>query len=136
MVLMGQGIKNAFPRDYRGNVTADIPMMRNVRDYTSFPLLVNISAGFPGTKEWVQQVNSRFHLPMVRVTAAAPRVLPVPPIGPLLGLLGGMAGRPSRRREEDGDPRDGHDRWPHLRRCALASNSCNGAREGDGVNLT
>lgn len=94
MVLMGQGIKNAFPRDYRGNVTSTLPLMMEVRDYSSFPMLVNISAGFPGTKEWVQQVNSRFHLPMVAgVTAvSAPEYYPYLQSGQLRGMLGGMAG--------------------------------------------
>src|SRR5262245_48845532 len=40
MVLMGQGIANAFPNDYRGNVTRSLPIMKGVRDYSSFPLLV------------------------------------------------------------------------------------------------
>ena len=94
MVLMGQGIKNAFPRDYRGNETKRIPLMENVRDYSSFPLLVNISAGFPGTKEWVQQVQSRFHLPMVSgcTAVSAPEYYPYLQSHQLKGLLGGMAG--------------------------------------------
>lgn len=94
MVLMGQGIANAFPRDYRGNETRSLPIMQRIRDYTSFPLLVNISAGYPGTKEWVQQVQSRFHLPMVAgVTAvSAPEYYPYLQSGQLQGLLGGMAG--------------------------------------------
>jgi len=94
MVLMGQGIKNAFPRDYRGNPTSTIPLMKNVRDYSSFPLMVNISAGFPGTKEWVQQVQSRFHLPMVSgcTAVSAPEYYPYLQSGQLQGLLGGMAG--------------------------------------------
>lgn len=94
MVLMGQGIKNAFPRDHRGTPTSEIPVLRNVRDYGSFPLLVNISAGFPGTKEWVQQVQSRFHLAMVSgcTAVSAPEYYPYLHSGQLLGLLGGMAG--------------------------------------------
>ena len=94
MVLMGQGILNAFPKDYRGNDTRSMPIMRGVRDYSSFPMLVNISSGYPGTKEWVQQVQSRFHLPMVAgVTAvSAPEFYPYLQSGQLLGLLGGMAG--------------------------------------------
>jgi hypothetical protein len=94
MVLMGQGIANAFPRDYSGGDTRSYPIMRNVRDYASFPLLVNISAGYPGTKEWVQQVQARFRLPMVAgVTAvSAPEYYPYLQSGQLLGLLGGMAG--------------------------------------------
>jgi len=94
MVLMGQGIANAFPKDYRGNDTRSLPLMRGVRDYSSFPLLVSISAGYPGTKEWVQQVQSRFHLPMVSgcTAVSAPEYYPYLQSGQLLGLLGGMAG--------------------------------------------
>ena len=94
MVLMGQGVANAFPKDYMGNDTRSMPIMRNVRDYSSFPMLVNISSGYPGTKEWVQQVQGRFHLPMVAgVTAvSAPEYYPYLQSGQLKGLLGGMAG--------------------------------------------
>lgn len=94
MVLMGQGVANAFPRDYSGGNTRSYPIMRNVRDYASFPLLVNISAGYPGTKEWVQQVQARFHIKMVSgVTAvSAPEFYPYLQSGQLQGLLGGMAG--------------------------------------------
>jgi len=94
MVLMGQGIANAYPRDYAGTPTRDLPIMRRVSDYSSFPLLVSISAGYPGTKEWVQQVEGRFHLPMVAgVTAVgAPEFYPYLQSGQLRGLLGGMAG--------------------------------------------
>jgi hypothetical protein len=94
MVLMGQGVINAFPRDYRGVETRSYPIMERVRDYSSFPLLISISAGYPGTKEWVQQVHSRFNIPMVAgVTAvSAPEYYPYLQSGQLLGLLGGMAG--------------------------------------------
>lgn len=94
MQVMGQGIANAFPRDHKGRATRSLPIMKGVRDYSSFPLLVSISSGYPGTKEWVQQVQSRFHLPMVAgVTAvSAPEYYPYLQSGQLLGLLGGMAG--------------------------------------------
>src|SRR5437867_3739768 len=85
---------NAFPRDCRGHDAHGLPVMRRVRGYTSFPLLVNISSGYPGTKEWVQQVQARFHLPMVAgVTAvSAPEYYPYLQSGQLRGMLGGMAG--------------------------------------------
>ena len=94
MVLMGKGVANAFPQDERANATASLPMMRDVRDYSSFAMLVNISSGYPGTKEWVQQVNSRFHLPMVSgcTAVSAPEYYPYLQAGQLQGLLGGMAG--------------------------------------------
>jgi len=91
---MGQGIANAFPRDYHGHDSRSLPIMQHVRDYSSFPLLVNISAGYPGVKEWVQQVQGRFHLPMVAgcTAVSAPEFYPYLQSGQLLGLLGGMAG--------------------------------------------
>jgi hypothetical protein len=94
MVLMGQSIVSAFPRDNTGAPTTSFPIMRGIRDYTSFPLLVSISAGYPGTKEYVQQVQGRFHLKMVAgVTAvSAPEYYPYLQSGQLHGLLGGMAG--------------------------------------------
>jgi len=54
----------------------------------------DISAGYPGTKEWVQQVQSRFHLPMVSgcTAVSAPEYYPYLQSGQLRGLLGGMAG--------------------------------------------
>jgi len=94
MVLMGKGIANAFPQDQRANSTASLPLMKSVRDYSSFALLVNISAGYPGTKEWVQQVNSRFHLPMISgcTAVSTPEYFPYLQSGQLRGLMGGMAG--------------------------------------------
>jgi hypothetical protein len=113
MVLMGQGVANAFPRDYQGKDTRTQPIMRRVRDYGSFPMLVSISAGYPGTKEWVQQVQARFHIPMVAgVTAvSAPEYYPYLQSGQLLGLLGGMAGAAEyeKVREEKGSATKGMD---------------------------
>jgi hypothetical protein len=92
MVLMGRSIASAFPRDYHGTDVHRLPLMRRVRDYSSFPLLVSLSAGTPGTREWVQQVQGRFHLPVVAgVTAAsAPDLYPYLQAGQLRGLLAGM----------------------------------------------
>ncbi len=113
MVLMGQGIANAFPRDHRGNVTRSLPLMTKVRDYSTFPLLVNISAGYPGTKEWVQQVNTRFQLPMVSgcTAVSAPEYYAYLQAGQLSGLLGGMAGAAEyeKIREEKGSATKGMD---------------------------
>jgi hypothetical protein len=85
---------NHFSTCQRANATASLPLMKDVRDYSSFAMLVNISSGYPGTKEWVQQVNSRFHLPMVSgcTAVSAPEYYPYLQSGQLRGLLGGMAG--------------------------------------------
>jgi hypothetical protein len=94
MVLMGQSIPGIFPRDHNGRDVTRLPIMRSARNYSSCALLVSISVGYPGTKEYVQQVQGRFHIPVIGgVTAvSAPTLYPYLQTGQLSGLLGGMAG--------------------------------------------
>jgi hypothetical protein len=94
MSRMGQSIPETFPVDQRGVAVGKIPVMNGIKNFRDFKLLVNISAGYPGTKEWVQQVVSRYHIPMVAAVTAvsAPEYYPYLQTGQLSGLLGGMAG--------------------------------------------
>lgn len=113
MVLMGAGFVSAFPQDQRAVATAGMPIMHEIRDYSKVDLLVNIGAGYPGTKEWVQQVNSRFHLPMVAgcTAVSTPEFYPYLQSGQLKGLLGGMAGAAEyeKLRDEKGTATRGMD---------------------------
>lgn len=113
MALMGQGVANAFPRDYRNNETRSLTIMKSVTDYSSFALLVSISAGYPGTKEWVQQVQRRYEIPMISgcTAVSAPEYYPYLQSGQLQGLLGGMAGAAEyeKTREEKGSATRGMD---------------------------
>lgn len=94
MSQMGSSIPRTFPTDRSGTPVDRIPVMKGVENFEQIALLVNISAGYPGTKEWVQQIVSRYHVPMVAgVTAvSAPEYYPYLQAGQLQGLLGGMAG--------------------------------------------
>ena len=94
MSQMGSSIPRTFPTDRRGVPIVQLPAMKGVENYQQIALLVSVSAGYPGTKEWVQQVVSRYHVPMVAgVTAvSAPEYYPYLQAGQLQGLLGGMAG--------------------------------------------
>jgi hypothetical protein len=94
MSRMGLSIPGTFPVDIRGVPVDSIPVMQGIRNYNDFALLVNISAGYPGTKEWVQQVVSRYHIAMVAAVTAvsAPEYYPYLQTRQLHGLLGGMAG--------------------------------------------
>ena len=94
MSSMGSSIPRTFPIDRRGVSVSEIPVMKGIENFQHIALLVSVSAGYPGTKEWVQQVVSRFHVPMVAgVTAvSAPEYYPYLQAGQLQGLLGGMAG--------------------------------------------
>lgn len=94
MSQMGSSIPTTFPTDRAGTPVSRIPVMKGIENFSQIRLLVSISAGFPGTKEWVQQIVSRYHVPMVAgVTAvSAPEYYPYLQAGQLQGLLGGMAG--------------------------------------------
>jgi hypothetical protein len=94
MVEMGTSIPGLFPRDFYLTPVEELPLMRKISNFADIAFLVSISAGTPGTREWVQQVQSRFDVPMgAGVTAvSAPNFYPYMESGQLLGLLGGMAG--------------------------------------------
>lgn len=94
MVSMGESIPKTFPTDYHGTKVEDLPIMQGVKNFSDLAMIINISAGVPGTKEWVLQVQSRFHIKLVSGTTAvsAPEFYPYLQSGQLVGLLGGMKG--------------------------------------------
>lgn len=94
MVAMGTSIPNTFPNDYTGKLVSQIPIMQGVTNFRDVTMLVNISAGYPGTKEWVQQVQARYQLTLVSgcTAVSAPEYYPYYQAKQLAGLLGGMKG--------------------------------------------
>jgi hypothetical protein len=91
---MGRSIREAFPRDHYQTPIEQLPIMREVQNYASFPLLVNISSGYPGTKEYVQYVESRFAIPLISGSSAVsvPEYSAYYTSGQLRGLLTGITG--------------------------------------------
>ncbi len=94
MLGMGASIPNTFPTDYSGQPVRDIPLMQEVRNFQDIAFVMEISAGTPGTREWVQQVQGRFDVALGSgVTAvSAPNFYPYVQSGQLVGLLGGLKG--------------------------------------------
>jgi hypothetical protein len=91
---MGASIRNVFPRDIRGTQTSDIPIMQDVRDFSNVDFVFNLSAGYPGTVEWVQVAADRYGVLLGAGNTAvqAPLAYPYLGAGQLVGLLGGMKG--------------------------------------------
>lgn len=91
---MGESIPGVFPQDYRGTPLAELAAMQGIQSLKDFDLIINISAGTPGTKEWVQLAQSRYSLKMAAACTAvsAPDYIPYYQSGQLVGLSGGMAG--------------------------------------------
>jgi hypothetical protein len=94
MVQLGQDIQSVYPQDHSGRDVSTMPIMQGIRNYEDLTLIINISAGYPGTKEWVQQVRSRYRIPIVAgcTAVSAPEYYPYVQSGQLAGLLGGLAG--------------------------------------------
>ncbi|GJM44912.1 MAG: hypothetical protein DHS20C21_17540 [Gemmatimonadota bacterium] len=96
MKSMGSSIRNTFPTDRQGTLVTDLPLMEEVDSYDDVAMLINISAGSPGVKEYVQVVQSRWAVPMVGACTAVsgPDYVPYYKAVPqqLLGLSAGMKG--------------------------------------------
>jgi len=91
---MGSSIPSTFPRDFRGTPIEEIPLMQGIVNFSNLDFILNLSAGYPGTVEWVQFAVDRFHARMGAANTAvqAPLVYPYVHTGQLTGLSGGMKG--------------------------------------------
>jgi hypothetical protein len=90
---MGSDIPTTFPRDYAGTPVDQIPIMKGIKNLGNFDFMVNISGGYPGTREWVQFGADRFGLIMVSGSTAVQTTEMFPYVGKQLkGIMGGMRG--------------------------------------------
>lgn len=102
MVQLGKSFRGVYPNDYYGTPVGELPLLAERRadgswavdNFADVKLLVNVSGGYPGTKEWVQQVRTRYDIPIVSgcTAVSAPEFYPYVQSGQLSGLLGGLAG--------------------------------------------
>jgi hypothetical protein len=91
---MGQDIFATYAgRAADGTRLEDIPLMKGLRRLADFPLIVLVSGGFPGAKEYVQIVQGRYDLKIVTACTAVSTtdLAPYYQAGQLLGLAGGMS---------------------------------------------
>jgi hypothetical protein len=94
MISVAEDLRSAFPEDYAGTPVEDIPMLDDIRNLQDLEMIVCISAGYPGIKEWIQQVATRYDTVIGGgVTAVSgPEMYPYIQSGQLVGLLAGMKG--------------------------------------------
>ena len=85
--------KQLFITDSRKQDLNNLPMTANLKSAKAIDLIVNISAGDPGTKQWVQYAAQPAGLPMVAgcTGVQAPLLYPYIP-SPLNGLLAAIKG--------------------------------------------
>jgi len=82
-----------FPNDARGTPIESIPMMEGIASISSFDAIINVSAGYPGSKEWVLYAATPYKKPLlVGCTGVqAPQMYPYVPLQ-VQGLLGAIKG--------------------------------------------
>ena len=85
--------KSLFITDSRKQDLNDIPLTANIKSARAMDLLINISAGDPGTKQWIQYAATPVGIQMVAgcTGVQAPLFYPYIP-DPLSGLLAAIKG--------------------------------------------
>ncbi len=91
---IGEDIPNAFPQDYEGTPIGELPIMEGIKKARDFPLLISVSAGFPGTQEYVLQIQGQYDLRIASACTAVsgPDYIPFYKAKQLVGLSAGMPG--------------------------------------------
>jgi len=91
---LGTDFPGAFPTDIKGTPVAQIPLMQQIKTYKDLNLIVSLSAGDPGVKQYVAIAEAQYEIPVIGgVTAVtAPEIYPYVGSGQVTGLLGGMKG--------------------------------------------
>jgi hypothetical protein len=94
MISVAEDMQRTFPEDFAGVPWDRIPMLGNIRNLTDVEMIVCVSAGYPGIKEWIQQIKTRYDITIGGgVTAVSgPEMYPYIQSGQLVGLLAGMKG--------------------------------------------
>uniref|UniRef100_A0A7C4TEU9 Uncharacterized protein n=1 Tax=candidate division WOR-3 bacterium TaxID=2052148 RepID=A0A7C4TEU9_UNCW3 len=90
---MGESITNVYKKDFYGNQTDTLPLMKQIKNYNNVELLISISSGDPPLW-WVSYAQNRFGLRVgVGCTAvSASDYYPYLQTGQFSGLMVGMKG--------------------------------------------
>ena len=91
---MGADLRQTFDGHGADGVALDdVPVMRGIKALGDFKLIIDVSAGYPGAKEYVQYVQGQYHLHMIVSTTAVSLtdLTPYYQTGQIEGLVGGLA---------------------------------------------
>lgn len=86
-------LKQLYTTDARGTNIDQIPMCRGIRNIQQMKLLVNVSAGYAGAKEWVQYATTPYGLKTIAGCTGVQAALLYPYVPKQIpGLLGAIKG--------------------------------------------
>ena len=91
---MGQDFHAAFPTDYYGVKTTELPILGNIHSLRDVHYVISLSVGFPGLDTWYVYGKEKygFELGWGCTAVSAPRFYPLLNTGQINGLLGGLRG--------------------------------------------
>jgi hypothetical protein len=91
---LGKNMKNVFPVTNDGVSYNKVPLLKGIRNLKKFKLLISLSAGYPGTVEYIQYEEGVYHVPIVAAVSKvmAPSIFPFLQSGQLKGLCSGLLG--------------------------------------------
>ncbi len=91
--LVVEDLKKSYTTDIHGTNLDNIPLTKNLKNIQQVDLLANVSAGYPGSKEWVLYGSAPFDIPTVIgcTGVQAPIMLPYIP-QQLTGMLAAIKG--------------------------------------------
>jgi hypothetical protein len=89
IIAAGQNMHTAFPTDYRGNTTSNLPVLEGIETLTDMKYVIDLAAG--STIEWCVQ---RYHFIMGAgcTAVSATQYYPYLDTGQINGLIGGLKG--------------------------------------------
>ncbi len=94
IINMGQDLYSAFPSDYGGRPTKELPVLKGVRNLKDVGYMVDLGAGKPGVEEWYVfgKDKYKFELGGGCTGVMAPGLYPLLRSGQINGLIGGLRG--------------------------------------------
>jgi hypothetical protein len=93
MVSMGREIRDVFSTDYRGTPIDELPLTKDVHNYSDIALLASMAHGF-APEFWAQYAGARYDQRIIVGCTAvvAPDLYPYLQAGQIEGLVGGLKG--------------------------------------------
>ena len=87
-------IPTLYTIDVRGTSINEIPMMKDIINIKDFDFVFSLSAGFPGTTEWVQFACDPNNIPLSTglTSVMVTDIVPYVDSGQIRGILAGMPG--------------------------------------------
>jgi hypothetical protein len=93
ILVMGTDLQKMFPFDNNKRPLSEIPLTENIDNLQDMDLIVTISTGYPGMKEWVQYAASPLGVKLAVASTAVQATQAYPYIpNQMLGILAAVKG--------------------------------------------